>query len=219
MKEKKSCIIIGAAPETSLSFLDRALVARSFVFAADGGYLTAKREGISIDFWIGDMDSAGGRPMESDIPCTVLPCEKDFGDVHTAVNAALSKGIREIYLVGCSGGRVDHYLANLALLEHIANAGGEAVLLDAQNAVRFLHPGTYTVPRDARFSYLSLLALDETVCGVTLSGLKYPLCNATLFRAVPIGISNEWVADEATISIAKGRTLLIFSEDKRNEKT
>lgn len=217
MEEKKSCIIIGAAPNTSLSFLDRALIARSFVFAADGGYLTAKREGIPVDFWIGDMDSAGGPPLDPDIPCTILPCEKDFGDVHTAVEAALSKGMREIYLVGCSGGRADHYLANIALLERIADAGGEAALLDEHNAISFLRPGTYTVRRDARFSYLSLLALDETVCGVSLCGLKYPLCNASLSRAVPIGISNEWVKDEAKISIGEGRALLIFSGDERDE--
>ena len=137
--------------------------------------------------------------------------------MHTAVEAALSKGLREIYLVGCSGGRADHYLANIALLERVANAGGKAALLDTHNAIYFLRPGSHTVRRDARFSYLSLLALDESVRGVTLSGLKYPLCNASLSRAVPIGISNEWITDKATISIAEGRALLILSGDDKDE--
>ena len=214
MEQKTSCIIIGAAPHTTLRFLENDLIARSMIIAADGGYLTAMREKIPIDFFVGDMDSAKTRPMDQEIPCMILPCEKDFSDVHTAVEYALSQGIREFYLVGCSGGRVDHYLANIALLERICCAGRDAILLDTQNAVRFLSPGTYSLPKNPKYQYLSLLALDEKVTGVTFSGLKYPLENAVLKRAMPIGISNEWTSNEAKISIAQGRALLIFSGDE-----
>ncbi len=215
MEKKTSCIIIGAAPGMPLAWLDRALIARSEIIAADGGYQTAQRAGLTVEFWVGDADSAGDVPDAPGLFCERLPCEKDFGDVHTAVERALARGMREIVLVGCSGGRLDHFLADVALLERIERAGAHGELRDAQNRLFFLAPGRHIVPRDAAFSYLSLLALDETLTGVTLSGVKYPLAGATLRREMPIGISNEWTADEAEIVISSGRALCVLSRDLR----
>lgn len=206
----KSCVIIGAAPCEKLSFIDREILDNSFVIAADGGYATAMRENVSVDAFIGDFDSNNITPDCADV--SVLPCEKDYTDVHTAVNRALEDGFEEIYLIGCSNGRADHYFANVALLELIAKNGASGILCDEHNTIRFISDGKFTFEKAAK--YFSILPLDEKISGVTLKGLKYLLNDASIYRDNPIGISNEWVEDEAEIEIKKGRALLIFSKDE-----
>lgn len=204
----KECIIIGAAPCNTLDFLSEELLLNSYIIAADGGYKTAKRFSVRVDAFVGDLDSNDFSPDCADI--TVLPREKDFGDVHTAVLKALDLNCDTFYLVGCSGGRADHYIANISLLEMISKKGANAVLLDEHNEIRYIENEKVTVATKKK--YVSLLSLDEKIEDVTLNGLKYPLSGATLYRDNPIGISNEVVEESATVCI-KGRALLIFSED------
>ena len=205
----KTCIIIGAAPCKSLDFLSADIIEKAFVFAADGGYATAVANGIKVDAFIGDLDSNAASPNLKDV--TVLPCEKDYSDVHTIVNRALSEGYREIYLVGCSNGRADHYFANVSLLELIHKNGAKGILADECNSMMFVSEGAHRFARERK--YFSLIALDEKLEGVTLKGFKYPLENATLNRDTPIAISNEWTENIAEVEIKKGRALVIFSED------
>lgn len=204
----KECIIVGAAPCNTLAFLGEELLQNAYVIAADGGYKTAKRFNLRIDAFVGDLDSNDISPDCADV--TVLPREKDFGDVHTAALKALDLNCDTFYLVGCSGGRADHYIANISLLEMICKKGASAVLLDEHNEIRYIENKKVTVATKKK--YVSLLPLDEKIEDVTLKGLKYPLNGATLYRDNPIGISNEVVEDSATVYI-KGKALLIFSED------
>lgn len=210
MGAKKTCVIIGAAPNTSLDFLD---VSDKFVIATDGGYLTAKKSGIRVDYFIGDLDSAKISESDIDVACDILPCEKDYSDMHVALDFAISRGYDDIVIVGALGGRCDHLLANLALLEHAALSGVHAVIKNEWNEITCLLPGEYEIARrDGR--YLSLIALDREV-KLSLSGLKYPLCDATLLRHVPIAISNEWCAPSAKIKVSGGAVLLLFSGDEK----
>lgn len=207
----KSCVIIGASPCKNLYFLSEDIWKNSFVIAADGGYETAISNGIQVDAFIGDLDSNGEMPGISDV--TVLPCEKDYTDVHTAVNRALEEGFDKIYLAGCTNGRADHYFANVALLELIHQNGAEGIVFDECNVIRFIREGRYEFKRAAK--YFSIIPLDSELFGVTLKGLKYLLEDATLRREMPVAVSNEWIEDTAVIEIKKGRALLVFSEDKR----
>jgi thiamine pyrophosphokinase len=53
--------------------------------------------------------------------------------------------------------------------------------------------------------------MTEKSDGVTTSGLKYPLNNATMFYGSTLGTSNEVLGDSATVSVADGRLLVITS--------
>ena len=58
-----------------------------------------------------------------------------------------------------------------------------------------------------------MIPFSEKVCGVTLRGLKYPLTDYTMGGFNSLGISNEIVADEATISFSSGELIVIESKD------
>ena len=96
------------------------------VFCADGGYANAKGAGLEPDFLIGDWDS--GEKPALDVPCVTLPAEKDMTDLQAAMDEALSRGVTELLLCGCTGGRLDHTVSNLLLLEWLAERGGSGMI-------------------------------------------------------------------------------------------
>ena len=63
--------------------------------------------------------------------------------------------------------------------------------------------------------YVSLIPFSEKVSGVTLRGLKYPLTDYTMGGFNSLGISNEIVSDEASISLSSGQLIVIESKDLR----
>ncbi len=207
----KACLIIGAAPCDSVDYILRFHAQADCVICADGGAKVAAACSIQPNFWIGDGDSlAGDVSVENRV---VLPCEKDYTDLHCAVDLALEKGFETLYLCAVSGGRLDHYLGNLCLLEYIFDRGAVGVLADAQNLC-FLHQGgEMNLKQHNAYRYVSVIPMDEKLCGVTLKGLKYPLENAVLNRKIPIGISNEPISENFSIQIDSGRALIVYSKD------
>lgn len=203
-------ILIGAAPD---SFLPGAVALRaedSYIICADGGRAVAERLGLQPDWYVGDNDS-GGSP--EGLPATLLPSEKDVSDLEMAVQQAVAVGCREILMIGCTGGRADHYLANLGLLEQLHDLGCEGRVIDCCNEIRFLAPGHYRIENVPRYHYLGLIPLDAEITDVSLRGVKYPLSHFTLHRGSTRSISNEIIPGQtADITIGAGRVLLIRSQ-------
>ena len=65
---------------------------------------------------------------------------------------------------------------------------------------------------------LSLFALDGVCEGIWSRGVKYPLTDAVLSPLFPLGMGNDFTADEAEIGVEKG-TLLVIAELNGEEKT
>ena len=208
--EMKRALLFGSVPCGDGAFLRPYLDGGGWtVFCADGGVRNARAAGLRPDYLIGDWDS-GGAP-EGDVPCITLPVEKDMTDLQAAVDQALELDYRELLLCGCTGGRLDHTASNLVLLEWIADHGGRALLVDADNEVRLLDSGVLRLTNRPCYHYLSLVPLDRRVTGVTLRGLKYPLTDAVLTRDT-LSVSNEPLGDEVEICLSAGRALLIRSQ-------
>ena len=201
--EMKRALLFGSVPCGDGAFLRPYLDGGGWtVFCADGGVRNARAAGLRPDYLIGDWDS-GGAP-EGDVPCITLPVEKDMTDLQAAVDQALELDYRELLLCGCTGGRLDHTASNLVLLEWIADHGGRALLVDADNEVRLLDSGVLRLTNRPCYHYLSLVPLDRRVTGVTLRGLKYPLTDAVLTRGDTLSVSNEPLGDEVEIETLKG---------------
>lgn len=203
-------IIIGAAPDRELPGAVVLPVQDSYIICADGGRAVAERLGLQPHWYVGDNDS-GGSP--EGLPATLLPSEKDVSDLEMGVEQAIAAGCREILMIGCTGGRADHYLANLGLLEQLHDRGCEGRILDRWNEIRFLGPGQHRIENIPRYHYLGLIPLDAEIWDVTLRGVKYPLSHFTLHRGSTRSISNEILPGQtAEITIGSGRVLLIRSQ-------
>lgn len=183
------------------------------VIAADSGWNNAKALGVTPDLLLGDFDSLGKQNLPSGPEIYQVPAEKDLTDTQLAVEMALSRGATELVIIGGLSGRLDHTLSNLAILEHLNEKKVYAVITDGQNRVRFVRNGGALIPRGA-FRYLSLIAADAVVKGVTVKGCKYPLQNAKLKNTHQYAVSNEIEGNCALVEVKKGGLYIIESCDK-----
>lgn len=211
---EQHCIIIASAPETDIGYVKELVEGTpdAFIVCADGGLRHAKKLGVVPQMIVGDFDS-GREPPECGAEIIRLSPEKDDSDLMCCTKLLLDRGYSFIDLVCASGGRIDHFLSNLSLIEYIFEQGGWCTLRDSRNFV-FLHQGgKQTYRRNRNYPYVSFIPLDKTLTGVTLTGLKYPLDHVVLDRSAVISISNEPVCDEFSIEISTGRALVIYARD------
>ena len=85
--------------------------------------------------------------------------------------------------------------------------------LSGYNRVRYLVSTSTLLPRSG-YRYLSLLAADKKVRGVSVEGCKYPLHNATLTSRLQFAVSNEIVENCALVSVRRGAIYLVESRDR-----
>ena len=139
-----------------------------------------------------------------------FPAEKDYTDSQSCLREALARGCGQVVLAGATGGRLDHLLCNLHLLEWVEGQGAHGYVVDGGNVAQILRPGVVQVP--AQFRYFSLIPLDPVLAGVDIRGAKYPLQNATVRRDDSLCVSNEALGQAVEIRIAHGQAFLIFSK-------
>ena len=173
--------------------------------AADGGYLLANEFKVPLSLILGDFDSSA-MPFIGET--VVYPCEKDDTDSALALQHGIQKGYTEICMIAPFGGRFDHSLANLALFETAEKHNVALTLYDGENLVQSLKEGEHTISN--RFRYVSFLPWDASAT-VTLSGFKYPLDYAELYRAIPLGVSNEPL-ENPIITVHHGKIICICIE-------
>ena len=184
--------------------------------AADAGYETAVALGERVDVLLGDFDSLAGRPEDllRDTATEIIrvPTEKDDTDTQLAVEEAIRRGAEEIIIIGGLGGRLDHTLSTLAILEDLHARGVYATLTDGHSRVRYLRSSSTLIARSG-YKYLSVLAADAVVKGVDIEGCKYPLKRATLRRERQFAVSNELTGNVAFVSVRRGGVFIIESSD------
>lgn len=182
------------------------------VIAADSGYNNAKKMGVNPDILIGDFDSLIEKPTDLD-EIIELPAEKDVTDTQYAVDLAVKRGAKEIYIVCGTGGRFDHAVSNMCLLEGMYQKGIRVIIVSGQNRIRYIKDTGIILIRDKNYKYFSVLAVDEKVKGVSIEGGKYPLNKKTLTRSNQFSISNEIEKNAALITVKKGGIYIVESRD------
>lgn len=181
---------------------------QDMVVAADGGLCHLQSLGIAPTLTVGDFDSLASPPMGEGV--ITFPVEKDDTDTMLSVKLLWERGVREFRLLAGTGGRSDHTLANLQTLLWVARRGGRAVLCGEGECFTVLHNAT------ARFTpktegTLSVFAMGGDAHGVTLQGVYYPLENGTLTEEFPLGVSNHFVGEPATVQVGNGALLVYWT--------
>ena len=213
-------LAVGSMDELGLHMSEADLI-----IAADSGYNNASRLGVRPGLLLGDLDSIDRKKLAPDelehIEKIIVPAIKDDTDTQLAVDTAISRGADEIYIIGGLGGRLDHTLSSVFLLEYIADRGADAVMTDGQSRVRVMktdgEPVTFMIPKtfdgENGFKYLSIVSLTDECEGVRISGVFYPLDGVTLERRYSYAVSNEITSDHAEITLERGTMLVIESRD------
>jgi len=236
----KKCYIITAYIEGNLSKIISPQKS-DFIICADGGYEIAVSFSITPDLVIGDSDSQGqwdGSSFLTTLPshktdepspypgsCTAqsptdfihFPREKDVSDTFLCVKHAVSLGFGEIIIVGGIGGRLDHTISNIQTLAHFSDCVKSISMTDENNFITIACNSQVTLQKKEDFT-ISLFSLSDKCSGVRTTGLYYPLENAELKNTYPLGLSNEFTDNEATIEVKNGKLLIAVSRKKIEEK-
>lgn len=180
--------------------------------AADSGLRNALALGERVDIVLGDLDSLGSVSLPQGAEQLTFPPEKDLTDAQLALEAAVVRGADEVIFVGGLDGRLDHTLSVLGMLEDAHLRGLRALVVSGYNRVRYLVSTSTLLPRSG-YKYLSLLAAEDKVRGVSVEGCKYPLKNATLRSRLQYAVSNEIVENCALVSVRRGAVYIVESRD------
>lgn len=140
--------------------------------------------------------------------------EKDDSDTQSAMNYAIQNGAKEIVILGVTGNRVDHLMANFGLLILAQKQDTEVALADRYNYMKLIPSGTILKKAEQFGKYVSFFPLRGDVTGLTLEGFKYPLDKYHLTTADSgLTVSNEISEEYAKVTYESGTLLMIMSRD------
>ena len=140
--------------------------------------------------------------------------EKDDSDTQSAMNYAIQNGAKEIVILGVTGNRVDHLMANFGLLILAQKQDTEVALADRYNYMKLIPSGTILKKAEQFGKYVSFFPLGGDVTGLALEGFKYPLDKYHLTTADSgLTVSNEISEEYAKVTYESGTLLMIMSRD------
>lgn len=176
------------------------------IIGADKGYVYAESVDVIPHIYVGDSDSLPLNTVIKSKNKTLLNTEKDMTDTQEAVDIAIKKGASKITILGALGNRIDHTLANIHLLKYAYDKGADAEIADTQSYITLVSKSSIIKKRDGYC--ISLIPLTDCD-GVSISGVYYPLDNASLKVGTTLGVSNEFTSDDAIIKIKEGLLLVM----------
>ncbi|CAH0418166.1 thiamine diphosphokinase [Periweissella ghanensis] len=149
----------------------------------DRGAIRLLEHGITPLVAIGDFDSISKDEKNTvaqqlrDI--RVAQPEKDDTDTQLALTIAMTEfAAEEIYVYGATGGRIDHFLANVWTVTEarFAPIVERVRMIDNGNSLRFYLPGEHAITKEVDKKYLAFMNLTP-VTNLTLIDELYPLTN------------------------------------------
>jgi len=187
------------------------------LIAADGGANALHRAAILPDVLVGDLDSLAAEALTwaEAYGCEVrrAPREKDETDLELALLLAIERGAQAIDVLGALGGRLDHTLANVAMLSMHELAGRRTRLLDGEQELLVVRGGECLRVEGQAGDTVSLLPLSGVATGISIEGFYYPLEQGTLRADRARGVSNVLLHPPGSVRLAEGLLLVIHHFD------
>ena len=188
-----------------------------FLIAADGGTCHALALGLLPSIVIGDLDSLTPDDRQrlegSGVEIRQYPPDKNETDLELALRTALEADYRSILILAALGDRLDQTLGNLALLTAPSLVEVDVRLDDGVEEAYFVR--TQADIQGCPGDTVSLIPWGGLSEGVTTEGLRWPLRGETLRPDKTRGMSNEMLAEIATISLKSGLLLVIHRRQNR----
>lgn len=184
---------------------------------ADRGVYYLLEAGITADRAFGDFDSVTTEELDliksKIVHIEQFKPEKDETDIELALNWAIAQKPEEIKIFGATGGRMDHTLVNIQLLNKSIESGISMQIIDKQNIVTIKEPNEHVIHKNDEYPYISFIPLTYKVSGINLVGFKYGLIDKTINMGSTLCVSNELDLEKGTYSFSEGILLVVRSKD------
>ncbi|KNF08749.1 thiamine diphosphokinase [Gottschalkia purinilytica] len=186
------------------------------LICADGGARHLYKQNILPDIIVGDLDSIGDKVLnyykKKEVVFHKFPSEKDKTDTELAIDYAIEKGATEISLLGVTGTRLDHTLANIMLLYDLLNKNIKARIIDSHNEI-FMIKNNLEIQNDNKYKFVSVIPIINDAKKVNIKGFKYETKDIDFKIGTTLGISNEIKEEKGYIDMEDGICLIIKSRD------
>jgi thiamine pyrophosphokinase len=203
----------GVLHPDAVALLRDAIEQARLVIGVDGGTRHLLAHGLLPHVVTGDFDSLTENEradLESRGVRLIETPDQDYTDLDKALGVAVERFHAEtVRVFAATAGRLDHVYSNLSALLRRRERVAEIRLVDETGE-------TWPVMGDVRLTgadlpgrTLSLMALGP-VHGVTTTGVRWPLSDATLVPGVRDGTLNEIIAETVTIRHASGYLLVML---------
>lgn len=208
-------VISGGKPP-SFDILDKYLKKSDFIICSDSGANTLYKYKIVPDILLGDFDSIDKKVLafyKENAQCKIntFKSEKDFTDTEAAVYEAVKLKPDNIFMLGCTGTRLDHTLANLSMLKRCLDNNIHGYIIDENNIVD-IHDKSFKL-NGKNGQIFSLQCFGSEVKGLCIKGAKYKLECYNLKFADPRTVSNEFTDKPVYINFESGIVILILPKD------
>ncbi|MCD4722463.1 MAG: thiamine diphosphokinase [Desulfobacula sp.] len=209
------CVIIANGDLEYTKDIHRVLKDAQLIISADGGARHLRALNILPHIMIGDFDSISPADKlffkEKQVRILTFSSRKNHTDSELCVSWALENNATDITLLGVTGTRLDHTLANIFLLKKLARLHIPARIINKNNEIHIVTD--FIEIKGQPGNFLSIIPVTEKVTGITLKGLEYPLVNATIEMGSSLGVSNSFKEAVASVSIEKGILIVTKSID------
>jgi len=211
-KSEKTCYIMAGgdlleSPRLYKMFLE----GKAPIFAADSGVDNLLKLGILPQKVFGDMDSISKEGREkirqNRIEIKKYPAQKDKTDLHLVAEEAIKMGYDFQIILGGWGGRPDHSLGAVAVLDFLLKEGKKGILLNPFSSIEMINKKVTLYKNEG--GTFSLLPWGGSVGGLHIRGCEYNLKDGELFSSETRGLSNEIREEKADIIVEKGKILVL----------
>ncbi len=194
------------------------------VVCVDSGLNAAYELKINVNYIMGDCDSVDSEVLKKyqqkevegseNAEFVMYPEKKDATDMQLALEWVVKRLPSKIVILGATGGRLDHFLANVNILTKPLAYGIDACIIDSKNKIYLIDHSSILRRKDTYGKYISLQPLTEEVYAVFLRGFKYELNDYTMTIGDSRGVSNEFADDAEAALIEFGDGIIIVTESK-----
>lgn len=162
--------------------------------------------GLEPHYIAGDLDSIKPELKERFTDRLYYSSDQETNDLTKAIELCVDKGFDNILILGATGLREDHMLANISLLVDYAQKISVNMLTDYGVITPILSTSYFESKKGQQVSIFSL----TPSCPVVLHGLKYPVNNRP-FLSWWEGTLNESMEDSFQIEFQNGQ-MVVFRE-------
>ncbi|MBU5437755.1 thiamine diphosphokinase [Tissierella sp. MSJ-40] len=208
-------LIVSSGAISNLKRLECIAKKCDFVLCADGGANHLLKIKYKPNLVVGDLDSIDKKTLkileEEKVPINRFPSKKDATDTELAIEYLIQKGFKDITLMGVTGTRKDHTLANVFLLKRILDNGIKGKIVDDNNIIYLID--NYLKLKYHEDTFVSIIPITDEGIVVTLQGFEYPLDKTQIDFGSTHGVSNKIVENVGQVIIHKGKCLVFVSKD------
>ena len=207
-------VIVSGGKAPSKESLMKITKDANLIIGADKGCQVLWENNIIPNIIVGDFDSIDKKMYEryrcKSKEYKFIP-EKDYTDSDIAFNKAVEMGCSTIILLGCTGTRLDHVLANLGLLKKALDLNIHCEIVDENNRI-------FLINKEKTFhgkkgDTISFLAYFSKVKKLNILNSKYNLKDYDLEIGDSLTVSNEFIGEELKVFFESGILLVDLSKD------